>query len=202
MNKKGRTILFIAAFVLFIGLAGFAYNKLSKEVSPENNNIDIVQNKGEVSQGEEESAETSQEEEAKTEAPDFTVLDGEGNSVKLSEQFGKPIVLNFWASWCGPCKSEMPEFDDVYEEMGADVIFMMVNLVDGQRETKEKGGKYVEEQGFSFPIYFDTEQEAALAYGIRSIPTTLFIDKDGYISAGAEGAIDVETLRKGIELIK
>lgn len=202
MNKKGKTILFVAAFVVFIGLAVFAYNILSKELSPKNNNIDIAQNKGDVSEGGEGSTETSQEKEPKTEAPDFTVLDKEGNTIKLSEQFGKPIVLNFWASWCGPCKSEMPEFDEVYEEEGKDVLFMMVNLVDGQRETKEKGAEYVEKQGFSFPVYFDTEQEAASAYSIRSIPTTLFIDKDGYIAAGAEGAIDADTLRKGIELIK
>jgi peroxiredoxin len=77
-----------------------------------------------------------------------------------------------------------------------------VDLVDGQRETKETGAQYIEEQGFSFPVYFDVEQEAASAYGILSIPTTLFIDKDGYIVTGVQGAIDAKTLRKGIDLIK
>ncbi len=77
---------------------------------------------------------------------------------------------------------------------------MMVNLVDGQRETTETGAQYITDQGFAFPVYFDTEQEAAGAYGIMSIPTTLFIDKDGYIITGAQGPIDAETLKKGIEL--
>lgn len=195
MNKKTKTIALTAAFALFIVIAVFAYNTLSKKVSPQNN-IDATQNKTDVSQT------TQDEEKEKIKAPDFTVLDADGNAVKLSDLFGKPIVLNFWASWCPPCKSEMPEFNEVYEEVGEDITFMMVDLADGQRETKEKGAQYVKEQGFSFPVYFDTKQDAANKYGIASIPTTIFIDKDGYIVTGAEGAIDAKTLKKGIDLIK
>ena len=197
MNKKAKTILLIGVFALFIGIAVFAYSRLSQRVPPQNNMIVAqTQNEGEVSQ-------TGQDaEEEKTKAPDFTVLDADGNSVKLSDLFGKPIVLNFWASWCSPCKGEMPEFNEVYGEVGKDITFMMVNLVDGQRETKETGAQYIEDQDFSFPVYFDTEQDAANAYGIVSIPTTIFIDKDGYIVTGAEGSIDAKTLRQGIDLIK
>mgnify|MGYP000870013554 CR=1 FL=1 len=197
MNKKAKTILLIGVFALFIGIAVFAYSRLSQRVPPQNNMIVTqTQNEGEVSQ-------TGQDaEEEKTKAPDFTVLDADGNSVKLSDLFGKPIVLNFWASWCSPCKGEMPEFNEVYGEVGKDITFMMVNLVDGQRETKETGAQYIEDQDFSFPVYFDTEQDAANAYGIVSIPTTIFIDKDGYIVTGAEGSIDAKTLRQGIDLIK
>lgn len=197
MEKKAKTILLIGAFALFIGIAVFAYSRLSQRVPPQNNMIVAqTQNEGEVSQ-------TGQDEEKeKTKAPDFTVLDADGNSVKLSDLFGKPIVLNFWASWCSPCKGEMPEFNQVYGEVGKDITFMMVNLVDGQRETKETGAQYIEDQDFSFPVYFDTEQDAANAYGIVSIPTTIFIDKDGYIVTGAEGSIDAKILREGIDLIK
>ena len=134
-------------------------------------------------------------------APDFTVFDANGAEVRLSELFGKPIVVNFWASWCPPCKSEMPEFNKVYEEMGADILFMMIDLVDGQRETMEIGARYVADQGFTFPIYYDTKGEAGYNYSISSIPTTIFIDKDGYIITGAIGAIDEQTLRKGIGYI-
>lgn len=195
MGKKTKTLTLTLVFVLFIAIAVFAYNTLSKKVSPQNN-IDVTQSKGEVSQSKQD------EEKEKTKAPDFTVLDADGNAVKLSDLFGKPIVLNFWASWCPPCKSEMPEFNKVYEGLGEDITFMMVDLADGQRETKEKGAQYVKEQGFSFPVYFDTEQDAANKYGIASIPTTIFIDKDGYIVTGAQGAIDAKTLQKGIDLIK
>lgn len=195
MNKKSKTILLFVAFALFIVIAVFAYDTLSKKISPQSN-INITQNEGEVTPN------SQNEEKEKIEAPDFTVLDIDGNPVKLSDLFGKPIVLNFWASWCSPCKSEMPEFNEVYKDLGEDITFVMVNLVDGQRETKETGTQYITEQGFSFPVYFDTEQEAANAYGIRSIPTTVFIDKDGYIVTGAQGTIDAETLKKGIDLIK
>lgn len=195
MSKITKTILLIAAFALFIVIAVFAYDSLSQKVSPQNN-IDITQ-------GENETSQTNQDVETeKVEAPDFTVLDMDGNPVKLSDLFGKPIVLNFWASWCSPCRGEMPEFNGVYGEAAEEITFMMVNLVDGQRETIETGMQYITEQGFSFPVYFDTEQEAAGAYGIRSIPTTLFIDKDGYIITGAQGPIDAETLKKGIGFIK
>jgi thiol-disulfide isomerase/thioredoxin len=183
------------AFAVFIAVAAFAYNILSEKVAPKNN-IGIAQDKGKV---ESHNSETAKE---KIKAPDFTVLDSKGKSVKLSDMLGKPIVLNFWASWCPPCKSEMPEFNAVYGEMSGDITFMMVDLVDGQRETKEKGESYVAKQGFSFPVYYDTEQEAAYTYGIASIPTTLFIDKDGYIITGVQGAIDKKTLRKWIDSIK
>ncbi|KJJ68622.1 TlpA disulfide reductase family protein [Clostridium sp. FS41] len=195
MNKKSKTILLFVAFALFIVIAVFAYDTLSKKISPQSN-INVIQNEGEVTQN------SQNEEKEKIEAPDFTVLDIDGTPIKLSDLFGKPIVLNFWASWCSPCKSEMPEFNEVYKDLGEDITFVMVNLVDGQRETKETGTQYITEQGFSFPVYFDTEQEAANAYGIRSIPTTVFIDKDGYIVTGAQGTIDAETLKKGIDLIK
>ncbi len=195
MNKKVRTVLLIIAFALFISIAVLAYDALSKKVTPQSN-IDIAQNKGEVSQ-------TNQDaEEEKMKALDFTVFDADGNAVKLSDLFGKPIVLNFWASWCPPCKGEMPEFNEVYEETGEDITFMMVDLVDGQRETKKTGAQYITEQGFSFPVYFDMKQDAANIYGIVSIPTTIFIDKEGYIVTGAQGAIDAKTLKKGIDLIK
>jgi thiol-disulfide isomerase/thioredoxin len=132
---------------------------------------------------------------------DFTMQDAQGNTVALSDYIGKPIVLNFWASWCPPCKTEMPDFERVFLEMSGEVHFLMVNLPDGQRETVETAKAYITQEGFTFPVYFDTEQEGAFAYNIRSIPTTLFICREGFIVTGAQGAISESTLRKGIELI-
>ena len=135
-------------------------------------------------------------------APDFSVVDAEGRPVNLTDFFGKPIVLNFWASWCGPCKMEMPDFQKAWEQYGSDVHFLMVNLTDGARETVETADRYIDEQGFTFPVYFDTRSSAAITYGVMSIPTTYFINADGVPVAQAAGALNAATLEKGLGMIR
>ncbi len=134
-------------------------------------------------------------------APDFTVYDIDGNPVKLSQFEGKPVVLNFWASWCGPCKSEMPEFHEAYLELGQDIHFLFVNLTDGETETLETASSYIASQGYTFPVYYDTAMEAANTYYVGSIPMTYFINAEGKLIAQATGAIDRETLDRGIGMI-
>ena len=192
MRGKTKTIALIAAFALFIAGSVWLYNSLKANT----NALPEVENE----QGEVQTGETGEAE--KTKAPDFTVYDAEGKAVKRSDMQGTPVVLNFWASWCPPCKSEMPDFDAVYQELGGEVQFMMVDLTDGGRETAETGAAYIKEQGYTFPVFFDTDGEAARAYAVRSIPTTMFIDKDGYIVTGVQGAISEANLRRGIDLIR
>ena len=134
-------------------------------------------------------------------APDFTVYDLEGNEVHLSDFRGKPVVLNFWASWCGPCKSEMPDFNEKYQELGDDVQFLMINLTDGTTETVEGASSFIASMGYTFPVFYDTSSMAAARYGVSSIPTTFFIDAEGYAIARATGAIGIDTLQAGIDLI-
>ena len=135
-------------------------------------------------------------------APDVTVFDRTGRAVRLSSLRGKPVVLNFWASWCPPCKGEMPDFEDAYRESGEDYHFVMVNLTDGTRETRESAYGFVDSMGYTFPVYCDESGEAAYAYGISSIPTTFFIDKDGNLVTYAGGAISAELLARGMEMIR
>lgn len=189
MNTKKKTILGMILFAAFLGLAYLGYFVLSDYYKP-NQEIQLEENA------------SQQEEKEAFPAPDFTVYDAQGKEIKLSDFLGKPVVVNFWASWCPPCKEEMPHFNKVYKEVQDDVVFMMIDLVDGQRETKESGQQYVEKQAYDFPVYFDIEQEAAYAYEISSIPTTLFIDAEGNIITGYRGAIDEKTLKAGIDLIK
>ena len=134
-------------------------------------------------------------------APDFTVYDLDGNAYRLSDFRGKPVILNFWASWCGPCKSEMPDFDKKYEEYGDQIHFIMVNLTDGSQETLEKGSGYVQKQGFTFPVYYDLDISAAMAYSVTSIPVTYFVDSDGYLTAWYPGAMTGDVLQQGIDLL-
>jgi thiol-disulfide isomerase/thioredoxin len=95
----------------------------------------------------------------------------------------------------------MPHFDRVYQEVKDDVMFMMVDLVDSRQEKQIDGQRYIDGEGFIFPVFFDTDRDAARVYGITSIPSTLFIDKDGYIVYGYRGGISESTLRDGIEAI-
>ena len=132
-------------------------------------------------------------------APDFTVLDRDGNQVRLSDLRGKPVVLSFWASWCGICKTGMPDFEEVYADAGEEVHFMMINLTTGS-ETEEAATSYIDENGYTFPIYLDTEMEAAGAFGVTGVPVTYFVDKEGNLAAYGQGRLGVEGIRQGIEM--
>ena len=134
-------------------------------------------------------------------APDFTVYDADGKPVKLSDMKGKPVVLNFWASWCPPCKAEMPDFDAVCKEYEGKVIFMMVNLTDGERETVESARNFIHMMEYSFPVYYDTTLDAAATYGVRGLPSTAFISAEGNIIAARSGAMSYDILMGGIDLI-
>ena len=136
-----------------------------------------------------------------SQALDFTVQDWEGNMVKLSDFFGKPIVLNFWASWCPPCKAELPDFDDACKKYDGEVVFLMVNMTDNQMETVEVAKDFIKTYGYDFPVYFDVSYEAAMVYGVRSIPQTYFINAEGEAVATATGMISAAQLEQGIGMI-
>lgn len=140
--------------------------------------------------------------EQRTPAPDFTVIDADGNEVSLSALRGKPVVLNFWASWCPPCKGEMPDFEQAYLTHGENIQFMMVNLTDGERETTTSAKDYLSAQGYTMPAYFDVGGSAALTYRVYSIPSTYFINADGEIVSYALGALDAASLEQGITLLQ
>ena len=134
-------------------------------------------------------------------APDFTVYDLTGNLVNLSDFFGKPIILNFWASWCGPCQMEMPDFNIAYDNYKNDIEFLMINMTDGSRETIEIASSFIQEKEYTFPVYYDTQYNATMIYSVTSLPTTYFINADGELVAHAKGAIDADTLQRGINMI-
>lgn len=207
MKKNKSLLLVILAFVLLLGGAYALYHTLSQEVAPDQL---AVQDGSQPQKGpagepsvsaDEPAGEPGESEAEKMPAPDFTVYDRDNNEVHLSDYLGKPVVLNFWASWCGPCKNEMPDFNELYTELGEEVQFLMVNMTASARESFEKATAFIDEQGFSFPVLYDLDSDAAAAYGIYSLPTTLFIDAQGYGVAQATGTIDRATLEKGIGMI-
>lgn len=134
-------------------------------------------------------------------APDVTVYTADGTAVKLSDFKGKPVVLNFWASWCGPCKSEMPAFEAAYQAQGDDIQFLMVNLTDGVSETVETASAFIAGTGYTFPVFYDTSAAANQAYDVSAIPATFFIDADGCIIDSHTGALDAATLENYLDKI-
>lgn len=190
-DKKNLIIISIVLVVLIAGSA-ILYNIFKNKIGQQQMPQTTAQNQ---SQNEEE------EEGKPMPAPDFKVYDKEGNEVTLSSLTGKPVVLNFWASWCGPCKIEMKDFEKAYSNYKDDVHFAMVNLTDGHRETVKTASKYIEDQGFTFPVYFDTDIDAANTYRVYSVPSTYFINSDGELVGYVNGLIQAETLQKGIDMI-
>ena len=191
MNSKKSLLIMIVALAVLISGAAVLYTQLGDGWDPDRLS---VQGDADLSQDE------TGTQPGKMMAPDFAVYDQGGNQVKLSDYFGKPIVLNFWASWCGPCKSEMPDFEEKFKAIGTDVQFLMVNMTSG-RETLDSAKGFIAQQGYTFPVFYDTEEQAAIAYSVYSLPTTYFIDEEGYLVAQATGAINAQLLQRGIDMI-
>ena len=192
MNSKKTLLILILVFVFLLGGAYVLYTGLRGQIVPQQLATQPTAAPDPTAQ--------SEAQPERLMAPDFTIYDSDGNAVNLHDFHGKPIVLNFWASWCGPCKMEMPYFHEAYLAMGDDVHFVMVNITSG-RETKENAAGFIEDAGYTFPVYYDTAADAARTYGTYSLPTTYFLDAEGYAVTRAVGAIDAALLQKGIDMI-
>ncbi|MEG1757574.1 MAG: TlpA disulfide reductase family protein [Oscillospiraceae bacterium] len=187
-----KTIIYAVALALVLALAFFGYSALKGKYKPE---VDLAPP---AAQDDKDSL-PSESEAEKTKAPDIVLIDTDGNETKLSSLQGKPVVLNFWASWCGPCKGEMPDFQNVYDEYKDKVNFVMLNLTDGSRETVESASALINEMGYTFPIYFDSNGEGAQKYSISGIPTTFIIDSNGNVMGYIQQAIPADVLKDALD---
>lgn len=129
-------------------------------------------------------------------APDFTLPSLEGKSKKLSDFRGKKVIINFWATWCGPCKAEMPEMQTYYEKhKGQDFTILGVNMTDTE---KSKSGikPFAKEYGVTFPVVLDTKGKVMSTYQVTGFPTSYFIDKQGVIQYKLVGAMNKDMIHK------
>ena len=125
-------------------------------------------------------------------APDFEIETFDGGTLRLSDLEGKVVVLNFWASWCPPCRWEMPFFETMWNEYrDRDVVFVGVAMSD----TLEDARGFAEETGVTYPIGLDQTNEIVRAYEVRSLPTTFFIGKDGQINRRLTSAANEALLK-------
>ena len=208
MKDRKTLVLLVLAFAIVLAGAYLLYDRLGSQYAPDQlavestpvpaDTAESTADSGDTQPGAQQPAEDAEAQ--RTAAPDFTAYDADGNAVQLSDYFGKPLVLNFWASWCGPCKSEMPAFQQAYEQEDG-VQFLLVNMTGG-RETQADAEALLEEEGYTFPVLFDLDLDAAMTYGVAALPTTYFLDAEGNLVAWAQGAINEQTLQQGLDMIR
>ncbi len=197
MKNYVKWLLGFTAFILLLLGATLAYTKLSLNYEKEKQS-GVQETSQPVQQQEAAQNEPTDED---TKVIDFTMLNAEGETIAFSELLGKPVILNFWATWCGPCQSEMPHIQEAYEQYGEDINFVLVNLTDGKRDTLEGVKSFIEENGYTVPVYFDTEMKGAYSYGAYSIPLTYFMDAQGAVVSGRLGAMTREDLFDQIQVL-
>ncbi|MCD8171370.1 MAG: TlpA family protein disulfide reductase [Clostridiales bacterium] len=123
-------------------------------------------------------------------APDFTAELIDGSSISLSDLKGKPVIINFWATWCGPCVREMPAFERLKEDFGDEIGIIAVNCGDDADTVKD----FVDEYGYTFPVVLDGDYEVTMLYPSNSIPYTVVLDANGKITHVSTGAYDADTM--------
>ncbi|WP_245833035.1 redoxin domain-containing protein [Oceanobacillus timonensis] len=132
-------------------------------------------------------------------APDFTLETLDGESVQLSDFQGERVMINFWATWCPPCKQEMPDMEQFYQEH--DPVILSVNLTDGEMNT-EQVGQFMQELELTFPVLLDKEGEVSQLYRIQPIPMTYMVDAEGIIQFKSFGALSYKQMVKQYEQMK
>lgn len=182
MDKNTKVVFAIVVIVLLVGAGFFAYTNMAKNDSNDSAKQENTTSNNEM-------------------ASDFTAKRPDGSNVNLSSYFGKPTVVNFWASWSPECVAALPEFQKVYEEMGSDINIIMLNVTDGEKETEDIAKKYIADAGYTFTVLYDINGEAVSEYGVITVPETFFINAKGELISQGSGQLDVDLIKMGIGMI-
>ncbi|WP_042346560.1 redoxin domain-containing protein [Bacillus massiliigorillae] len=185
MKRKIFNTLILVAFILLIGINIWQHNGKNKEVTEKDSTAEVSSTP---------SAKIGNEQGQM--APDFTLNTLDGKAIKLSDLRGQKVILNFWATWCPPCKAEMPHMQNFYEKnKDKDVTLIAVNLTN-QDKGIETVHNFANDYKLTFPILLDEQGAVGSTYQIMTIPTSLFIDEKGKIQQKVVGPMDEETIQK------
>ena len=134
---------------------------------------------------------------------DAIVYTADGQPKKMTEiAAGKPLVINFWATWCPYCVQEMPDFQGIYHDYGDKISFAFVDSTDGRRETKEVAQTWLAENGLDdLPAYYDTDLDATATFGASSLPATVIVSADGNILMAKPGRINDASMRSALDTL-
>lgn len=178
----------VIVIALLVGMFGYAIFDLLKD--GEANNLPTIEN---------ETADAEIGLEVEDIAPDFQLQTLDGETVKLSDYRGQRVMLNFWATWCPPCRAEMPDMETFYQEN--DVAVVAVNLTETEANLTDVAD-FKESFNLTFPIFLDEKNEVATTYQIRPIPTSYMIDSKGIIRYKALGALNYEMMVAQFEMMQ
>lgn len=198
IKKISGIFIIIAGVIMLIG----GIKNVNNEIRI-NNNTQVSKSESTNKDKQNEGTENKQGDENKIAPIDFTLYDQYGNKHSLSEYKGKTIFLNFWATWCPPCRGEMPYIDELYKEYNEnkdDVIILGVASPNiGREGSADYIKNFLEDEKYSFPVVFDENGSMVYGYGINAFPSTFIINKEGYITKYIPGAMNKETMKSLIE---
>lgn len=198
VKKIGGYLLILMGMLVLIN--GIRTPKFVKP-EPKSTQEDVV-----IDQADRDNEEVAEEANPVIPAPDFILVDQYGNTHTLSDYKGKTVFLNFWATWCPPCREEMPAIEAIYKDYGMneeDVIILGVAFPNmGSEKDLEGVCSFLEEKGYTFPVVMDEEGSLAYYYNISAFPTTFLINKEGNVEGYLQGAMRQEDMVRIIEQVK
>lgn len=208
--KIGAVLMILMGVLIFTGKMNSITGYLSqssgsqKSESQENKEESTVKTEeDEEKENQQESTSTDQEEELQP-AFDFTLKDQYGNTHTLSEYKGKTVFLNFWATWCPPCRAEMPDIQRIYETYASQeeeelIVLGIAAPGYGSEKSEEEIKEFLKDNGYTYPVVMDTTGKVFMNYGVFSYPTTFMINKDGNVFGYVTGQLNEETMRSIID---
>jgi peroxiredoxin len=195
--------ILIVVVIGMLGWAVFDFIDSNRKSADQFENVEEVQEAEDVSlekEADESGTEGTEDPviglEVGNKAPDFQLDTLTGDTVKLSDFRGSRVMINFWATWCPPCRAEMPDMEEFHQDK--DIVILAVNLSDTEKSVEDVE-KFTDDFKLTFPILMDTNLDVANLYAIQPIPTTYMVDSNGIISYRAFGAMNYDLMVQEFE---